>query len=169
MCGKIIWLYWLFGRTERGRIRDSALNCITKQFFLWSLSWILSGIRSTCIFPQSWMRLMRLQGVLIMLIQCWMEVVKACRPHTVELMATNILILWRVRGRGVASLHTLFNVSTCKGCFCLHRILQRSPKPYVFPPFGMVFPVLSLLKEKQVPVWTCVLPNRIRKILEKLL
>lgn len=44
------------------------------------------------------------------------------------------------------------------GVYIFAQDLSEEINPYVFPPFGVIFPVISYLKEQNVRYCTCVVP-----------
>lgn len=66
----------------------------------------------------------------------------------------------KAKGGGVLRHFTPCPMPFTAGVDVFAQNIRKELNPYVFPPFGMVFPVLSFLKEQEIPVCTCILPYR---------
>jgi hypothetical protein len=82
---------------------------------------------------------------------------RAFGSHTVDLMSSDSNAM-RNPERKLLRHFTPWSMSLTAGVDVFAQDLAQESNPYVFPPYGMIFPVLSLLKEQKVPLCTCVLP-----------
>lgn len=142
--------------------KDRALNCITKCIF--SLTLKLNFELNLQFVPSklneadapsrqiSYADSM-LDG------KTWGIVEKVFGPHTVDLMASDSNSM-KAKGGGVLRHFTPCPMPFTAGVDVFAQNIRKELNPYVFPPFGMVFPVLSFLKEQEIPVCTCILPYR---------
>ncbi|XP_061163149.1 uncharacterized protein LOC133172302 [Saccostrea echinata] len=79
----------------------------------------------------------------------WQSVDVMFGPHTVDLMATDTNVM--MSNSGVPLKHFTKNPTPqSAGVNVFAQDLSSEKRPYVFPPFHLVFPVLCLLKEQKV-------------------
>lgn len=89
--------------------------------------------------------------------RCWERVENAFGPHTVDLMALDSNTM--TSENGIPLRHfTPWPTPDSAGVNVFAQHLVQEKNPYVFPPFGLVFPVLCLLKEQGVSA-TVIVPE----------
>ena len=83
---------------------------------------------------------------------------KTYGPHTVDLMAADCNAMTDRAGEPLRHF-TPCPMPRLAGVDLCAQYLKEEVNCYVFPPFGMIFPVLAFLREQRVSGCTCVLPD----------
>lgn len=78
-------------------------------------------------------------------------------PYTVDLMASDAYAIKAANGQMLRHF-TRCPMPFSEGVDIFAQNLSKKVNSYVFPPFGMIFPVISYLKEQNVRYFTCVIP-----------
>ena len=141
--------------------RDSALNQITKSLFALTLDYNfelnMQYVPSGQNMADAPSRSISYTDSMLSE-KSWERVEKTYGPHTVDLMAADSNAMTDKAGEPLRHF-TPCPMPQSAGVDLFAQDLKGEVNCYVFPPFGMIFPVLAFLREQRMSGCTCVLPD----------
>ncbi|KAK6175833.1 hypothetical protein SNE40_014216 [Patella caerulea] len=140
--------------------RDTRLNSIIKEIFncvvTLNMDLHMKFVPSSLNLADGESRILNASDTMLSS-KSWLEVESIYGPHSVDLMALDSNTMTLSDGTPLRHFTPTFSpLSSGVNVFC--QTLESESNPYVFPPYGMIFPILCFLEQQHVEC-TVVVPQ----------